>query len=141
MTILLIEDEQPVRELLTRRLQAHGYDTQEAENGRIGFEKAKQIKPGLIILDLNMPELDGIQVYQKLHQDPATEAIPVLFLTALSAGGTMTEQSLAIIASAKHRVQLQGKYAVMGKPYDAQQLLETIRRLTGQEKTTPAPGS
>lgn len=138
MTILLIEDEAQVRELLIRRLQAHGYDTQEAENGKIGLEKAKQLKPELIILDLNMPELDGIQVYQRLRQDPDTAKIPVLFLTALSAGGTMTEQSLAIIASAKHRVQLTGKYAVMGKPYDAQQLLETIRRLAGQENV---PGS
>ncbi len=133
MTILIIEDEAQVRELLGRRLQAHSYETQEAENGKVGLEKAKQLKPELIILDLNMPEIDGIQVYQRLRQDPDTAKIPVLFLTALSAGGTMTEQSLAIIASAKHRVQLTGKYAVMGKPYDAQQLLETIRKLLGQE--------
>ncbi len=129
--ILIVEDEAEVRKLLARRLQASRYEPLEAGDGVAGFQKAKEAKPDLIILDLMMPGKDGLQTYQALRQEPELQTVPVLFLTAVSAGGKMTRESLALVASAKHGFELAGNYEVMGKPYDSKQLLETLRRMLG----------
>ena len=127
--ILIIEDEPEVRMLLARRLQASRYETLEAGDGVAGFQKAKEAKPDLIILDLKMPGEDGLQIYHSMRKDPDLQKVPVLFLTAISTGWKMGRESLALIASAKHGFELDGEYEVMGKPYDSKQLLETLRRM------------
>ena len=130
--ILLIEDEPEARALLSRRLSAHHFEILEAGDGIEGKRKAKESAPDLIILDLKLPGEDGLQIYHGLRQEPALQKVPVLFLTAISTIGSMSKESLALIASAKHGIEMKGEYTVMGKPYDAKQLLETIRRLLGE---------
>ncbi len=130
--ILLIEDEPEARALLARRLSAHRFEVLEAGDGIEGSRKAKESKPDLIILDLKLPGEDGIQIYHGLRQDPSLQKVPVLFLTAISTGGSMSKESLALIASAKHGIEMKGEYVVMGKPYDSKQLVETIRRMVGE---------
>lgn len=127
--ILIIDDEPEVRMLLARRLMASRFEILEAGDGTAGFQKAKEAKPDLIILDLKMPGEDGLQIYHSMREDPELQKVPVLFLTAISTGGKMGRESLALIASAKHGFELGGNYEVMGKPYDSKQLLETIRRM------------
>ena len=127
--ILIMEDEPEIRKLLARRLSASRFETLEAGDGSSGFQKAKELKPDLIILDLMMPGEDGLQIYQTMRKDPLLQTVPVLFLTAVSTGGKMSREGLALIASAKHGFELGGKFEVMGKPYDSKQLLETIRRM------------
>ena len=127
--ILIIEDEPDARTLLARRLAAYRFDVVEAQDAPSGIQKAKEMKPDLIVLDLRLPGQDGIEVYRALRADPSTESIPVLFLTALAAAGTMTEQSVELIAAAKHGVRLEGRYAVMGKPYEPRDLISAIRGL------------
>lgn len=127
--ILIIEDEPEARMLLARRLRASHFETLEAGNGTAGFQKAKEAKPDLIILDLKMPGEDGLQTYRSMRDEPELQKVPVLFLTAISAGGSMGRESLALIASAKHGLELDGNFRVMGKPYDAKQLLDTLREM------------
>jgi CheY-like chemotaxis protein len=127
--ILIIEDEPEIRKLLARRLPASRFETLEAGDGIAGLQKAKEAKPDLIILDLMMPGADGLQTYQTMRKEPLLEAVPVLFLTAVSSAGKMTREGLALIASAKHGFELDGKFEVLGKPYDAKQLTETIQSL------------
>lgn len=127
--ILIIEDEPEARMLLIRRLRASRFETLEAGDGTAGFQKAKEAKPDLIILDLKIPGEDGLQIYRSMRKEPELQKVPVLFLTAISAGGKMNRESLALIASAKHGFEPGGNYEVMGKPYDSKQLLETIRRM------------
>ncbi len=81
-TILVIEDEEFIRENLAALLEAEGYEVISAANGRIGVEMARQHLPDLILSDILMPELDGYGVYRELHQDPVTALIPFIFLTA-----------------------------------------------------------
>lgn len=130
--ILIIEDEPEVRVLLARRLRASRFEILETGDGTAGFQKAKEAKPDLIILDLKMPGEDGLQIYRSMRKEPELQKVPVMFLTAISTGGKMGRESLALIALAKHGFELGGNYEVMGKPYDSKQLLETIRRMLGE---------
>ena len=82
--ILIIEDEQSVRANLLERLKIEGFNAIAAENGTIGVQMALTHVPDLIICDVMMPELDGYGVLAALRQNPVTEMIPFIFLTAKS---------------------------------------------------------
>lgn len=80
--ILVIEDEQLVRDSVVEQLKAEGFDTIEAQNGRVGLNWAREHQPDLIICDVVMPEVDGYQVLSSLRQEPATALLPFVFITA-----------------------------------------------------------
>jgi two-component system, chemotaxis family, response regulator PixG len=80
--ILVIEDEQLVRENILDLLEAEGFDGIGAENGHVGVTWAWDRKPDLIICDVMMPELDGYEVLKLLRKEPVTATIPFIFLTA-----------------------------------------------------------
>lgn len=82
--ILLIEDHQEIRENTAEILSLANYEVIEAENGKIGVEKAKAEKPDLIICDIMMPQLDGYGVLHMLSKNSGTSGIPFIFLTAKS---------------------------------------------------------
>lgn len=82
--ILLIEDETSVRENLSDLLEAEGFETITAENGKVGIDLALSEIPDLILCDLMMPEIDGYGVLEKLRQEMLTATIPFIFLTAKS---------------------------------------------------------
>ena len=80
--ILIVEDEEDVIELVRYNLQKDGYLTESAVTGREAVKKAKSGVPDLVLLDLMLPELDGLEVCRTLKADPETAAIPVIMLTA-----------------------------------------------------------
>lgn len=80
--ILIIEDNPDVRENLAEILALGGYETEVAENGKTGVEKAIEARPDLILCDIMMPELDGYGVLHILSRQPSTADIPFIFLTA-----------------------------------------------------------
>src|SRR5438445_13636833 len=80
--ILVIEDDSSILNTTLDRLGLEGFEAIGAENGRIGLQRAQEDGPDLIISDIMMPELDGHEVLAALRKDPATAAIPVVFLTA-----------------------------------------------------------
>lgn len=82
--ILVIEDEDNLRENLTEILSFEGYEILQAENGRIGLEMALQHIPDLILCDIMMPEMDGYEVLAALRENPETRLIPFILLTALA---------------------------------------------------------
>ena len=85
--ILLIEDEELVRENVLELLDAEGFETCCADNGRVGINIAQQENPDLILCDVMMPELDGYGVLEQVRQNPHTVTIPFIFLTAKAAKG------------------------------------------------------
>ena len=85
--ILLIEDEELVRENVLELLDAEGFETCCADNGRVGINIAQQENPDLILCDVMMPELDGYGVLEQVRQNPQTVTIPFIFLTAKAAKG------------------------------------------------------
>jgi CheY-like chemotaxis protein len=80
---ILVVDDQPINiKLLQRKLERQGMDVSVAYNGVECLEIVKKVQPELILLDVMMPEMDGIETCQKLKADPETETIPVIFITA-----------------------------------------------------------
>lgn len=83
-TILIIEDEPSLVEVLTYNLEKEGFEVLSATNGRDGLERARAVLPDLVILDLMLPLVDGLQVCSQLRSDPKTQNIRILMLTARS---------------------------------------------------------
>lgn len=82
--ILVVEDEEAIRTLITLNLQAAGYAVEEAGDGHQALEKVRKVKPDLVLLDWMLPGLDGLDVLRRLKADPALAALPVIMLTAKS---------------------------------------------------------
>src|SRR5687767_2864833 len=83
-TILIIEDNVDVRENTAEILELAGYKVLQAENGKLGVEVARKMKPDLIICDIMMPVLDGYGVIHLLNKNVETASIPFIYLTAKS---------------------------------------------------------
>lgn len=80
---ILVVDDQPINiKLLQRKLERQGMDVSVAYSGRECLEIVEEVKPQLILLDIMMPEIDGIETCQQLKANPETEAIPIIFITA-----------------------------------------------------------
>ena len=80
--VLLVDDDKDCIQMLKDFFENKDFEIITAFEGETGFAKAKEIKPDLIILDIMMPLMDGITVLQKLKENPATNSIPVIMLTA-----------------------------------------------------------
>jgi CheY-like chemotaxis protein len=81
--ILIVDDEPAFREIFGAKFASDGFRIETAENGQIGIEKAKALKPDLVLMDVNMPVMDGATAALKLHDDPETKDLKVVFLTSL----------------------------------------------------------
>ncbi len=82
-TILVIDDTPENLTVLRKCLTDHHYRVAVARNGKVALERAKRIRPDLILLDILMPGIDGFEVCRQLKEDKMTRAIPVIFMTAL----------------------------------------------------------
>lgn len=82
--ILVVDDEEDILEFLSYNLRAEGYDVIVADNGILAIELAKQEQPSLIILDVQMPDMDGITTCEKIREIPSLKETVVTFLTARS---------------------------------------------------------
>ena len=83
LRILLIEDDPDIQKMVELSLKYQGgHQVSVASAGKEGLEKANVVKPDLILLDVMMPEMDGYETCRRLKADPATQRIPVIFLSA-----------------------------------------------------------
>ena len=80
--ILYIEDNPDNRMLIRRVLQAAGYEVIEAADGRAGLRQAADARPDLILMDINLPEIDGYELTARLKQAPSLNRIPIIAVTA-----------------------------------------------------------
>jgi DNA-binding response OmpR family regulator len=80
--VLIVEDEPDIRDLLAFHLGREGYQVWTAGSGADGFRMAVRERPDLVLLDLMLPELDGLEVCRRLRREPATAATPIIMLTA-----------------------------------------------------------
>jgi CheY-like chemotaxis protein len=86
-TVLIAEDNSVNRELLRELLEMRGFAVEEAANGQEALERLAEVRPDILMLDLNMPTLDGYQTLERIRQDPRSAAIPVLAVTAYAMRG------------------------------------------------------
>ena len=85
--ILLVEDNEMNRDMLSRRLQRRGYEVVMAVDGQDGVTKAQAEAPALILMDMSLPVLDGWEASRQLKATPATRGIPIIALTAHAMSG------------------------------------------------------
>ncbi len=85
--ILLVEDNEMNRDMLSRRLERKGYEVELAVDGRQGVDKAKTLAYDLVLMDMSLPEIDGWEATRELRSDPATNALPIIALTAHAMSG------------------------------------------------------
>lgn len=90
-TILVVDDEQDLLDLIEYNLRKEGFNVLKAENGRSGIDIAREQKPNLVLLDIMMPQMDGIEVCDRMRDDPELKHIPIIFLTARSDEKTEVE--------------------------------------------------
>ncbi len=81
--ILIIDDDKDLREIISVKLSSSGFRVEEASDGPGGIQKAKEIKPDLILLDVNMPGMTGIETLSKMKEDAELANLRVVFLTNL----------------------------------------------------------
>jgi len=82
-TILIIEDDKFLRDLIAQKLLREGFGIAEAVDGEKGLKKVKEVKPDLILLDLILPGMDGFEVLAKIKEEPVLAEIPVIILSNL----------------------------------------------------------
>lgn len=92
--ILIVEDNEDNRDMLLRRLQRRGYETVVAVDGQQGVDLAQVEMPDLILMDMSLPVIDGWEATRRLKDDPATQHIPIIALTAHAMSGDR-EKALA----------------------------------------------
>jgi DNA-binding response OmpR family regulator len=108
--ILIVDDERPLREALRDVLQRSGFQPLEAKNGKEGVEIALTKHPDLILLDLVMPEMGGMEALAKIRQDQWGARVPVIILTNLSANneqlveGVVTHQPINYLVKSDWKI-------------------------------------
>ena len=123
--ILLVEDNEKNRKLERDILQFHGYRTMEAETAEEGLRLAQATPPALVLMDIQLPGMNGIEALQHLRADARTRAIPVIAVTA----SVMDQDRRKILAA--------GFDGYQAKPIEVTQFVEAVRKAVGG----PATGS
>lgn len=117
--ILIVDDSSSVREMVRFTLEPLGFDVVEAENGRSALAAFKRDKFRMVISDLNMPVMNGIEFVRGARSSPGGMGVPIVMLT--------TESK----PEAKAAGKAAGATGWMNKPFDAQQLKAIVTKLTG----------
>jgi len=118
--ILLVDDENDFIELLQYKLAGRGYELIVANDGVHALSQARQMKPNLILLDILLPDLDGLSVCEILRRQPSTKNIPIIFMSALSSD--VTKRTVAMQAD-----------DFFTKPLDLPRLVQRIADLLHRE--------
>lgn len=120
--ILVVDDEPDLLRLLQLELEAQRYEVITASSGQEALELVSAVHPDVIVMDVLMPQLDGIQACQRLKSDPVTRRIPVIFLTVRSGASIEAEHVL-------HRPDF-----IVNKPFDRRRLLSVIDKALAQKE-------
>jgi len=126
--ILIVDDSRPTVMILERVLKREGYEVFTAFDGKEGLQKARELKPDLMVLDIMMPEMDGYQVCQRLQRDPETARIGVLMLTA-KGGIDDKKVKYGLTTAIKERtIGFEvGAVEFLTKPVTAKELLKRVK--------------
>ena len=118
-TILTVDDSASVRQMVKLTLSGAGYGVVQAADGQEGLELARKTAADLVVTDLNMPRMNGLQLIRELRKLPAYVGRPILFLTTESDAGLKAEAKAA------------GATGWITKPFQQDQLLSVVRKVLG----------
>jgi two-component system cell cycle response regulator DivK len=118
-TVLIVEDNELNMKLFHDLLEAHGYQTIATRNGIEALDLARKYRPDLILMDIQLPEVSGLEVTKWLKDDPDLKAIPVVAVTAFAMKGD------------EERIREGGCEAYLSKPISVGKFIETVRHFLG----------
>ena len=112
--VLVVDDAADIRKVVARLLAQEGYRVIEAGNGPLAVELARRHCPTLLVMDINLPGIDGLEVARQIRADPALEDVPIIAMTAYVAAST---------TAMAHRAGIQH---VISKPFDIQTMMQAV---------------
>ena len=115
--VLVVDDDDVIRQLITVNLELEGFEVITATDGQDALDKVKQAKPAVVTLDVMMPRVDGWEAAARLRQDPETAHVKVILLSARAQEADI------------QRGEAIGVDAYLTKPFDPDDLIDTVRRL------------
>jgi len=118
-TVLIVEDNELNMKLFHDLLEAHGYQTLQTRNGMEALQLARDNRPDLILMDIQLPEVSGLEVTKWLKEDDRLRAIPVVAVTAFAMKGD------------EERIREGGCEAYISKPISVATFLDTVRQFIG----------
>ena len=118
--ILIVEDNERNRKLVRDVLQFKGYQTIEVETGEESLRLARERRPALILMDIRLPGIDGIEALRRLRGDPATQGIPVMAMTA------------SIMTAGPEEMLAAGFDGYQSKPLQVTEFLASVEQLLGR---------
>jgi two-component system cell cycle response regulator DivK len=116
-TILIVEDNEKNMKLARDVLQSKGYVTLEAITGEEGVRMAIEKKPDLVLMDIQLPGINGIEALRQVRADPACERIPIVAFTA------------SVMSADRSQISAAGFDGFLGKPINLKEFLETVKRV------------
>jgi len=116
--ILIIEDDPLMSRMYQKIFSLEGYEVEIAIDGLVGLEKTRSSKPTLILLDIMMPKINGLQVLEKLKLDPETKSIPVVILTNLA--GSRDAENAMLKGAVKYIVKSE---------YEPKQIVQMVKEI------------
>ena len=117
--ILVVEDTEDNRQILRDLLSMAGYELVEAHDGAEGVAKAAEHKPDLILMDIQMPVMDGYEATRRIKADPALKGIPVIAVTSYALSGD------------EEKTRAAGCDGYITKPFSPRQMLAKVREILG----------
>ena len=118
-TVLIVEDNELNMKLFHDLLEANGYRTLQTRSGKDALGLARQHRPDLILMDIQLPEISGLQVTEEIKRDDELRAIPVIAVTAFAMKGD------------EERIRAGGCEAYISKPISIAKFIETVRQFLG----------
>ncbi|WP_041793594.1 response regulator [Pararhodospirillum photometricum] len=124
--ILIVEDNDLNMKLFNDLLQANGYETLQAKDGRNVLDLVREHRPDLILMDIQLPEVSGLEITRMLKEDPALRPIPVIAVTAFAMKGD------------EEKIREGGCEGYIAKPISVASFLQTVARFLGAAGSSPA---
>jgi two-component system cell cycle response regulator DivK len=118
-TVLIVEDNELNMKLFRDLLEAHGYQTSGTSNGVEALDLVRKMRPDLILMDIQLPQVSGLEVTRWIKDDPELRSIPIVAVTAFAMKGD------------EERIREGGCEAYLSKPISVGKFIETVRRFIG----------
>ena len=120
-TVMIVEDNELNMKLFRDLIEAHGYRTVQTRSGLTAMDLARESQPDLILMDIQLPEISGLDVTRQLKADPELRSIPVIAVTAFAMKGD------------EERIRQGGCEAYISKPISVVRFIETIKSFLGDK--------